>query len=167
MTGPNDDWTALRQDAERHLEEIWLDEPRDVASVRSGRLPSGAGIYGQYFSVLVMLGGEMRALGVHIFSDLLKFMVDEAFTLPLLRKMIWEMLAIDAGVVGYFGLRDYGALLVRYRDISQAIEDREALRQLTESMFSLTNRYQMWMHHIFPWGLSEGFKKEGECMSNG
>ncbi|MDR2136807.1 MAG: hypothetical protein LBO68_00840 [Synergistaceae bacterium] len=150
----------LKEDIERHLEEIWLDEPRDIADVRRGYFPEGAGIYGQYFSVLVMLGGEMRALGVHIFSDLLKFMADEnLFSLVQLKKMIWEMLSIDAGVVGYFGLKEYGKLLVRYRELSQTIESKEDLKALTESLFALTNRYQLWMHQIFPWGLSQYFKK--------
>jgi hypothetical protein len=149
----------LKAEIEREIEKIWLDEPYDIYALKKGYLPSGAGIYDQYFSVLVMLGGEMRALGIHIFADLIEFARSSDFTLSQLKIMAKRMLKIDCNVIGYFGLRDYGEILNKFYMLIDDISTKEEFQSILGLMFTLTNRYQIWMHQIFPWGLSMFFKK--------
>ncbi|VEF46780.1 Uncharacterised protein [Bacillus freudenreichii] len=145
---------------ERETENVWLNEPEDIYMLKKGFLPSGAGIYDQYYSVLVMLGGEMRALGIHIFADLLEFSKDPEFDVDILKKMAKRMLKIDVGVISYFGLFHYGKFLEELYGVLEDVSTKEEFKHLIETMFTFTNRYQMWMHQIFPWGVSVFFKQQ-------
>ena len=48
----------LRAETDR----IWLDEPEEIRAMRLGIFTSDAGSYGQYFSNMVFVNGDMRAL---------------------------------------------------------------------------------------------------------
>lgn len=142
-----------------HTDAIWVREPLDIYFLKKGYAPSGAGINNQYFTTTVMLSGEIRALGIHIFPELLKFSKSGHFTLEQIKEMLYSMLKVDCGVVAYFGLREYGHFLEEFRELSQKIEDLDTMVDLLGEMFTLTNRYQLWLHQIFPWYLSVHFKK--------
>jgi hypothetical protein len=150
---------AVQESVRREIERIWLDEPEDVAALRRGFVPSGAGAYGQYFSVLVMLGGEVRGLAVHSFSNLLAFSRSGRFDLAQLKEMTREMLRVAAGVVGYFGLRRFGGLLGGFLAHLDEVDHVDQLTPLFEDLFTLSNRYQMWLHQTFPWRLAVFFPK--------
>lgn len=145
---------------EEEIDRIWLNEPEDVYALKKGYLPSGAGIYGQYYTVLVMLGGEMRALGIHIFADLLEFSKQPEFELHHLQAMAKRMLKIDCGVISYFGLPMYGKHLNQFYRLIDEIKNKEDFAQTVKVMFTYTNRYQMWLHQIFPWNVSMFFKQQ-------
>lgn len=149
----------FRDRVKMEIEEIWVDEPRDIYFLKKGYAPSGAGIHNQYFTTTVMLSGEMRALGIHVFPDLLKFARSGAFTIDQLRTMTGTMLQIDLGVVAYFGLRKYGDTLKDYEQLIPEIDTVDDYVDITNEMFTLTNRYQLWLHQIFPWHLSIHFPK--------
>jgi len=145
---------------EKETERIWLKEPEDIYSLKKGYLPSGAGIYNQYYSVLVMVSGEIRALGIHIFSDLLAFSRKSEFNLFHLKVMAKCMLKIDIGVISYFGLTLYGRYLDQYYNLIEKLKSKREFMEATRVMFTYTNRYQMWLHQIFPWGVSTFFKQQ-------
>ncbi|WP_408011100.1 hypothetical protein ACJROX_12635 [Pseudalkalibacillus sp. A8] len=154
-----DNITSLKQEIEKEINKIWLKEPEDIYALSKGYLPSGAGIYDQYFSVLVMVAGEVRSLAIHTFADLLEFARDEEFQMSHLKKMVKRMLKIDCGVIEYFGLSIYGRILNRYNNIVDEFNDKEQFIEITQLMFTLTNRYQMWLHQIFPWRVSVFYKQ--------
>jgi len=140
---------------EKHTREIWLDEPHDIFCIKNGYLGSEAGCDGQYFSPLVMLSGEVRCLGTHIFADLAVFCRQDEFTLPLLKTMLKLMISTDVGVISFFGLRTYGEMLKNLDALIEQIESKTQFEELIDKMFALTNRYQMWLHQIFPWGFGK------------
>ena len=150
---------ALQDEIEEHIQEIWVQEPRDILYIKNGYIQSGAGIKEQYFTTMVMLSGEVRALGVHIFPDLLFYAKSGDYSLEQLIHMTERSLQIDLGVVGYFGLEKYGNLLQKYFEVLECIENKEEYITVTQGMFTLTNRYQLWMHQIFPWYLAVHFPK--------
>ncbi|TMW71188.1 hypothetical protein [Alteribacter natronophilus] len=151
---------TFKKEVEEEITNIWINEPEDIFVLKKGYLPSGAGIYDQYFSVLVMLSGEMRSLGIHAFADLMAFAESPAFQMDQIRIMVKRILKIDCGVISYFGLPKYGGFLNRYYALIDTIETKEEFIDVTRSMFTLTNRYQMWLHQIFPWGISMFFKQK-------
>lgn len=140
---------------ERQTKEIWLDEPCDIYCIKNGYLGSEAGCDGQYFSPLVMLSGEIRCLGTHVFADLSVFCRREEFTLDLLKTMLRRMISTDVGVIAFFGLRVYGATLKNLDMLVDQIESKAQFEDVIDKMFKLTNRYQMWLHQIFPWGFGK------------
>jgi len=140
---------------ENQTKEIWLDEPHDIFCIKHGYLGSEAGCDGQYFSPLVMLSGEIRCLGTHVFADLSVFCRKDEFTLVLLKIMLKQMISTDVGVVAFFGLRTYGETLKNLDALIDKIESKAQFEEVIDKMFKLTNRYQMWLHQIFPWGLGK------------
>lgn len=153
------DLVKLQRAVEKHIDEIWVDEPLDITLLKNGYIKSGAGIKEQYFTTLVMLSGEVRALGIHIFPDLLYHANNATFSLSQLIDMTKKALEIDLGVIGYFGLETFGILLKEYYENLSLIQNKEEFVMLTKVMFTMSNRYQLWMHQIFPWKLSIFFPK--------
>ena len=149
----------LLEKIEQHTKDIWAEEPRDIFRIKNGYFPSGAGIKDQYFTTIVMLSGEMRALGIHIFPDLIHYCVQNMVDFPKILNMTKRALQIDLGVISYFGLEEYGILLDEYFEALEEMENMEEYLCITKAMFTLTNRYQLWMHQIFPWYLSVHFPK--------
>lgn len=96
-----DTLSELKASIREEIENIWINEPKDLRTIRHGFFPSGAGVYDQYFSVLVMVGGEARGLAIHTFSNLVTFADSGQFDLDQLRYMAKEMLRITSGVIGY------------------------------------------------------------------
>ena len=154
---------GVRQAVRLEIERIWLNEPEDVAALRKGFIPSGAGAYGQYFSVLVMLGSEVRGLAIHAFSNLVTFAGSGRYDLAQLKDMAREMLRVTAGVVGYFGLRRFGEILGDFLEHLDEAGSVEEIQGLFDDLFTLSNRYQMWLHQTFPWNLSVFFPKRSQA----
>jgi hypothetical protein len=150
--------STLRDKITEEIEKIWIDEPHDIYALKNGYIPSGAGVKGQYFTVLVMLGGLVRGLGIHTFPQLLQF-AKEDFTLNQLIFITKSSIRVDCGVIEYFGLTTYGKILKDLYDCIDYVKSKEEFTDIMSSMFTLTNRYQLWLHQIFPWHLSIFFKK--------
>ncbi|MBS4024348.1 MAG: hypothetical protein KGZ96_01595 [Clostridia bacterium] len=149
----------LKEKIKDKIDQIWLNEPFDIYALKNGYIPSGAGINDQYFAVLVMLGGLVRGLGIHTFPQLLEFAKEEDFALKQLKFMTKSLIRVDCGVIEYFGLTSYGKLLKNLYDCIDHVESKDEFTEIINSMFTLTNRYQLWLHQIFPWKLSVFFKK--------
>ena len=151
--------TELKKTIKAEIDTIWTEEPDDVRKMRRGFFPSGAGVYNQYFSVLVMAGSEARNLAIHSFSNLMALADSNAFNLEQLKMMTREMLRLTSGVIGYFGLVRLGMILNSFLNNLDEIETKSELQELFADLFTLTNRYQMWLYQTFPWHLSVSFQK--------
>ncbi len=142
-----------------HIDAIWVDEPRDIYLLKKGYAPSGAGIHNQFFTTTVMLSGEVRALGIQVFPRLLAFCKSGKFSVEQMQYMADEFVRLDCGVMAYFGLRDFGDFLVEFRALLPEVDSLAQMESLLGDMFTMANRYQIWMHQIFPWYLSVHFPK--------
>lgn len=152
----------LKKEIIEETEKIWIDEPQDVRAIRHGFFPSGAGVYDQYFSVLVMLGSETRNLAIHTFSTLVNFAQSEKLELDQLKYMTREMLRVTSGVLAYFGLKKLGEIISNFLLLLEEIEDKKEFRTIVQDLFTLSNRYQMWLYQTFPWHLSVFFPKNNQ-----
>ena len=150
--------SALKNKISEEIENIWINEPYDIFALKNGYIPSGAGVNDQYFTVLVMLGGLVRGLGIHTFPQLLQF-AKEDFTLDQLILITKSSIRVDCGVIEYFGLTSYGKILKDLHVCVDYVQSKQEFMDIMSSMFTLTNRYQLWLHQIFPWRLSMFFKK--------
>lgn len=155
-----DTLSDLKASIREEIERIWTREPEDVCAMRRGLFPSGAGVYDQYFSVLVMVGSETRNLAIHIFSNLVTFSDSGEFSVEQLQFLAKEMLRVTSGVMGFFGLKRLGEILTSFLKHIDEIDSITELRDLFADLFTLTNRYQMWLHQTFPWHLSVFFQKK-------
>ena len=155
-----DTLASLKKTIREEIEKIWVNEPDDVAAIRLGFFPSGAGVYNQHFTVLIMLGSEARSLAIHTFSGLIAFADSGKFSLDQLKYLTKEMLRMTSGVMGYFGLRRFGDILDSFLKHLDEVDSITELHDLFEDLFTLTNRYQMWLYQTFPWYLSVLFPKK-------
>lgn len=155
----SEELAPLYEELQRELDSIWLEEPPDVKRLRLGILDTGAGVDNQYFTVLVMLGGEVRNLGIHALADLRALADRHEFTLDVLKIMARQMLKIGSGVIPYFGLKRYGYLLNRFINNIEGMKSKDDFKTMVDIMFLVTNRYQLWLHQTFPWYVAVHFPK--------
>jgi hypothetical protein len=148
--------TAINEEIDR----IWLSEPEDIRTIRHGFFPSGVGTHGQYFSVLIMVGSETRNLAIHSLSNLVRFADSGQFSLEQLRYIAREKLRVTSNIIGFFGLRRLGEILTCFLEHIDEVDNVRELRELFADLFTLSNRYQMWLHQTFPWHLSMFFRKK-------
>ena len=70
-----------------------------------------------------------------------------------------SMLTILVGVVSYFGLPQLGATLEATRQVAESIKDKGDFSRFVRALFTYVNRYNLWLHHTFPWKLGTLFPK--------
>jgi hypothetical protein len=141
-------------------DRIWLFEPRDALDLRTGRAPTRAGVGGQYFSPWVMATGLVRGLSVVDLPALRRFVSSEKLGVRAAADLLAELLRVPAGVIGYFGLPELGAVLEVVRASCPRLVDREELRRLLDAFGTYLNRYNLWLHQGFPWRLGDRFRRE-------
>jgi len=157
----------LRQEIDAEIKRIWLEEPEEVRKIFAGFIDSGAGSYGQYFTTVVFMDGEVRALGYLVFTGILRALDDPDFDLGQIRKLSQMLVPVCAEFLGYCGLTKVWDFSRRYLDLVDKIESRDELRGLVRSLVLYVNRMHGWVHFRFPWGFGTQFRqKDVEEMIN-
>lgn len=142
------------------IDRIWLFEPRDARELRTGRAATHAGVGGQYFSPWVMATGLVRGLSVVDLPALRRMLTSEKIAPRAAVDLLAEFLRVPAGVIGYFGLPELGAVLEAVRASCPRFgSETEELRRLLEAFSTYLNRYNLWLHQGFPWRLGDGFRR--------
>jgi hypothetical protein len=140
-------------------DRIWLAEPQDAHELRTGSSKRGAGVRGQYFSPWVMAAGIVRGLAAVDVPALRRFVTNKRLETPLAADLLAELLRVPAGVLGYFGLPQFGRVLEVVRASCPGLADPEELRPLLEALSTYLNRYNLWLHQGFPWRLGDLFRR--------
>jgi len=142
------------------IDRIWLFEPRDAHALRTGRAATHAGVGRQYFSPWVMATGLIRGLAVVDLPALRRSVSTERLGARAAADLLAELLRVPAGVIGYFGLPELGAVLEVVRASCPRLGDRGELLRLLDAFSTYSNRYNLWLHQGFPWRLGDGFRRE-------
>lgn len=151
----------LIADLERETEKIWLEEPEEIRTMRLGVFPSGAGSYGQYFSNLVFVNGDMRALSTWITPTvILNAVDDETFDLAQCRRLFEWTNAVFVDFLAYCGFTTYAEFAQRI--IAAELGSKDELRDVLIAWYRYANRMYLWVHQVFPWGLGTAFPKLSE-----
>ena len=141
----------LKKDIDEDLKKIWLKEPDDVARMRLGIIPSGAGAYGQYFTTLIFCDGETRALGYLCLSNIYIAINDQDFELKHIYKLSRMLLPVCAEFLGYCGLNKLWEFVRRYLELMEQMS-REELKEVVNSLVLYANRTYGWFRFYLPWG---------------
>jgi hypothetical protein len=141
-------------------DRIWLDEPSEIRAMRLGIFESDAGSYGQYFSNLVFVNGDMRALSTWITpAVVLRALDDESFSLDQCKDLFAWTNLINVDFLAYCGFTRFGDFVHRIVDAFDGITSKEELSQVLAEWYAYANRMYLWVHHTFPWGLGTAFPK--------
>lgn len=152
----------LINDIQQETEKIWIDEPDEIKAMRLGVFPAGAGTNGQFFSNLVFVNGDMRALSTWITpAVILRSLDDEAFDLDQCKKLFEWTNLINVDFLAYCGFVEFGNLVHRIVEAYPDIGTKKQFTEVLRAWYAYANRLYMWVHQVFPWGLGVGFQKVG------
>lgn len=154
----------LLADLEAETDRIWLDEPAEIKAMRLGVFNSGAGSYDQYFSNLVFINGDMRALSTWITpSVILNSLDDESFSLEQCQKLFAWTNLVFVDFLAYCGFTTYAEFAQRIVAAAEEIESKDQFREIVSAWYRYANRMYLWVHQVFPWGLGVAFPKRSEA----
>lgn len=148
----------LVMEIRQEIDRIWTEEPLELRKIRLGFIDSGAGSYGQYFSTLVFVDGEVRALGYLCLGSLVQLSDDPVFDLDRLKKMAFALLPVCAEFLGYCGLEELWGFHKRFLALLEEEITREDFKELVRALSLYVNRLHGWIHFYFPWGLGTQFR---------
>ena len=147
---------ALLDDVVAELRHIWLEPPEEVLDIHAGRIESGAGSAGQWFSTLVFVNGETRPLGYAGFGGLMQVCRDPEISLDVLRRITRSFIRVPAEFLGYCGLRRLWDFVDRALGVLPALRDKDEYFALVSALGLYTNQLNAWNLHHFPWDAGAG-----------
>lgn len=151
---------ALKQRLVLETDRIWLDEPEEIKAMRLGVFTSGAGSYGQYFSNLVFVNGDMRALSTWITPAIIvRALDDERFSLEQCKDLFAWTNLVNVDFLAYCGFVSFGNFVHEIVESFGQIESKAELEELLGAWYAYANRMYLWVHHSFPWGLGTAYPK--------
>lgn len=144
---------------EREREAIWRTMPDEVAAIGRGEIPRGTGARGQYLSTLMFAEGEARTLADEMFWGLIEVCRQPGADLATLKMVIRQIIGYKADFFDFVGLPGAAATVHQYVAVADATTTLNELERLTGAALSWANRLHMWVDHVFPWGVGDGFRK--------
>jgi len=145
-------------DGER--ERIWLTLPEDVRDLGNGIIPRLTGPKKQYFTSLLYADGEARTLADEVLWGLIELCrKPEQLDLHTLQAIVRQIVGYKADFFDFVGMPQAAALVHRYVQATQVAETLEEFLALTRSAISYVNKLHMWVDAVFPWGVTNGFKR--------
>jgi hypothetical protein len=144
-------------DAER--EAIWMEAPEEVLAMGRGEIPRRTGSHGQYLSTLIFAEGEARTLSDEMLWGMWRVAQAGDVDLKTLRALCEEIVAYKADFFDFVGLPHAASLIHLYVKGVGECQDLDEFSRLTASALSYGNRIHMWIDFVFPWGVTDGFKR--------
>lgn len=151
---------SLAAEIGAETERIWLDEPEEIRAMRLGVFTSDAGSYGQYFSNLVFVNGDMRALSTWITPAVVVRALDsDDFTLDQCKRLFSWINLVNVDFLAYCGFVTFGEYVHRIVAVLPQVTTKDELGALLGAWYAYANRLYLWVHHTFPWGLGTAYPK--------
>jgi Cucumopine synthase C-terminal helical bundle domain len=148
---------TLVEDIHAETERIWTNPPREIVDIHAGRIASGAGSYGQYFSTMVFVNGETRPLGYDALNGLVKLARSGDVPLEALRRITPVFLSVPAEFLGYCGLKTMWSLTSRVLAGVQTVESTKDYAAVISVLALYVNCLNTWNLHYFPWQHGEQY----------
>jgi hypothetical protein len=128
-------------------------EPQGFRELRTGKLPTKPGSYGQYFGAVEIAGGMLRDFAWYVAYPTLA-MLRANRDAKVASAMVREMFPVLINYLGYSGfpeLRLYGHALIRQLDGA----DTDAIDRMLTAFCRYLNALYPWVYHFFPWDLGD------------
>lgn len=148
----------LIDEIHKEVEDIWINPPEDVINVHKGKIKSGAGSYGQYFTTMVFVNGEERHLGYNALGGLLKTCKTSDISLDLLKQITPNFVYVPAEFLGYAGLEKLWDFVKRMLEVLYLVETKKEYFSLISILALYANRLNGWNLHYFPWKIGDKYK---------
>jgi len=146
-------WKEVLKEIEGETNKIWVEEPLEIKKLRLGITDTGAGTYNQYFSTLVFVDGDIRALGCYCANGLARSADLESTTLEQLKDQVSIFMPISAKFLGYCGLKTVWRFTQDVMDCLPSVQTKDEFRTLFGALSMFIMRLHIWVHNFFPWEL--------------
>jgi hypothetical protein len=144
-------------DAER--QRIWLSCPQEVTDMGHGIMPRRTGSHGQYLTTLIFAEGEARTLSDELLWGILQVIRNGGADLATLKALIAEIVDYKAAFFDFVGMPHAAGLIHDYVAAAQECASVAELERLSSAAITYVNRLHMWVDAVFPWGVTNGFKR--------
>lgn len=144
-------------DAERR--RIWLTCPQEIADMGRGHIPRRTGTHGQYLSTLIFAEGEARTLSDEFLWGIIEVSETTDLDLPTVQALVDQIVSYKAAFFDFVGMPEAGRMLTRFVEAAKSAESMTELLGLTRAAISYVNKVHMWVDAVFPWGVTNGFKR--------
>lgn len=155
------DWKHLKKEIEQETERIMFDPPDEVLAIyKYGIVASDAGSFGQYFTTMVFVEGDCRALAYYNANNLIVVAENDSFDLEALKFMTRLYLPVSAEFLGYCGLKNVWRFCKEILDTLDTLDSKEDYKALINSYNLYIACVHTWIHHYFPWNIGALFPKK-------
>lgn len=156
-------WTEVKDEIERELDAIWLDEPVEVTLSKKGYFPGRAGAaHGNYFGNLFFQVSELQGLGPYIVEPMMyQALADDSFDVEHIKKMFiftyyrkCKLLGDedpDGAPAAWFNVPKAWRFYNHVVESFDTIDNKKDLKDLLWSWFGYLTRMYRWFHTVFPW----------------
>lgn len=157
LTAADPDANRLIHDVYTATEQAWLTEPRELADLHRGLIPSGAGSFETVLPTLLFVNGETRPLGYATYGGLVRAAIQD-MPMDSLRHMARLLVGIPAEFLGYCGLDDLWSFTRRFLDCLDRL-DRDDFLAVVSQLALYVNCLGGWNLHLFPWDAGDDLRQ--------
>lgn len=140
-------------------EKIWLECPLEISNMGKGIIPRRTGSHGQYLSTLMFAESEARTLSDEVLWGIIEVSETETLDLRTVQLLINQIVGYKAAFFDFVGMPEAGGFISRYVEAANAAETIEEFLDVTRAAISYVNKVHMWVDAVFPWGVTNGFKR--------
>ncbi|WP_251145635.1 hypothetical protein [Streptomyces sp. McG3] len=149
LVATNSDASRLIDDVYAATEKAWLSEPKELADLHAGVIPSGAGSFDTVLPTLLFVNGETRPLGYATYGGLVRGAV-QGMPMDSLRHMTRLLVGVPAEFLGYCGLEQLWSFTQRFLNCLDQL-DREDFLSVVGQLALYINCLGGWNLHLYPW----------------
>jgi hypothetical protein len=140
-------------------EKIWLECPQEIVNMGKGIIPRRTGSHGQYLSTLMFAESEARTLSDEVLWGIIEASETHTLDLATLQVLVDQIVGYKAAFFDFVGMPEAGGFIARYVQAAKAAVSLEEFLELTHAAISYVNKVHMWVDAVFPWGVTNGFKR--------
>jgi hypothetical protein len=137
---------------------IWIDPPQELLDIHAGRITSGAGSRGQYFTTMLFVNGEQRPFGYGAIGGLVRSCFNTDLSLDALKQIAGNFIKVPAEFLGYCGLDKQWDFTQRTVAILKEVRSKSDFVNLMSALGTYANCLNGWNLHYFPWSHGDAYR---------
>jgi hypothetical protein len=150
---------ALVREIVSETQRIWVDPPAELLDIHNGRIKSGAGSRGQYFTTMLFVNGEQRPFGYGALGGLIRSCFNSDISVDGLKQIAGNFIKTPAEFLGYCGLDKQWAFTQRTIAALKDVQSKSDFVTLMSALGTYANCLNGWNLHYFPWNHGEAYKR--------
>jgi hypothetical protein len=149
---------ALVREIVSETQRIWINPPEELLDIHSGRIKSGAGSRGQYFTTMLFVNGEQRPFGYGALGGLVRSCFNSDLSVDGLKQIAGNFIKTPAEFLGYCGLDKQWAFTQRTVAALKDVHTKSDFVTLMSALGTYANCLNGWNLHYFPWSHGDAYK---------